>query len=57
MSIVIAFVLLLGIVALVALVRELNHVIRGDGYGHRPAPRSLSEDSESRAVALNRLAR
>ena len=57
MSIIIAFVLLLGIVALAALVRELNHVIRGDGYGHRPAPRSLTDDSENRAVSLTRLAR
>jgi hypothetical protein len=57
MSLTIAFVLLLGLVALAAVVRELNHVIRGDGYGHRPAPRSLSDDSENRAVTLTRLAR
>jgi hypothetical protein len=57
MSIVIAFALLLGLVALTALVLELNHVIRGDGYGHRPAPRSLSDESENRVVSLTRLAR
>jgi hypothetical protein len=57
MSIIIAFVLLLGLVALAVLVLELNHVIRGDGYGHRPAPRSLSDESEKRADTLTRMAR
>ncbi|HYJ67157.1 MAG TPA: hypothetical protein VEX15_05785 [Nocardioidaceae bacterium] len=57
MDIAIAFVLFLALVAVAAVVLELNHVIRGDGYGHRPAPRSLSDDSENRAVTLNRLAR
>jgi hypothetical protein len=57
MSLVIAFILLVGLVALAALVRELNHVIRSDGYGHRPAPRSRSDDREERAVTFTRLAR
>ena len=57
MSLVIAFILLVGLVALAALVRELNHVIRSDGYGHRPTPRSRSDDREERAVTFTRLAR
>jgi hypothetical protein len=56
MTIAIASVLLLGLVALAALVQGLNHVIRSDGYGHRPAPRSLSDDSDERAVTLIRQA-
>jgi hypothetical protein len=57
MSLAIAFALLVGLVAIVAVIIDLKHVIRGDGYGHRPAPRSLADESENRAISLTRLAR
>jgi hypothetical protein len=57
MSIYIAFTLLiLGLAVMVAVVAELNRAIRGDGYGLRPAPRSLADDNESRSQTLRRLA-
>jgi hypothetical protein len=56
MSLILAFILLIGLAALVATVAELRHVIGGDGYGHRPPPRSLADDSESRAQTLARMA-
>jgi hypothetical protein len=57
MNIVIALTVLLGLAAaLVAIVLELRHVIGGDGYGHRPAPRSLADDDEPRPKVLARLA-
>jgi hypothetical protein len=55
MSLTLAFLILVGLAALVAIVAELRHVIRGDGYGHRPAPRSLADDNESRTATLARL--
>jgi hypothetical protein len=57
MSTYIAFTLLiLGLAVMVAVVAELNRAIRGDGYGYRPTPRSLADDSETRSQTLGRLA-
>ena len=57
MSIYIALTLLiLGLAVIVAVVAELKHAISGDGYGHRPAPRSLADNNENRSQTLSRLA-
>jgi hypothetical protein len=57
MSLYVALTLLiLGLAVTVAVVAELNRAIRGDGYGYRPAPRSLADDNETRSQTLGRLA-
>lgn len=56
MSIAIVLALLAGLAALVAIVVELRRAISEDGYGHRPLPRSLADDHESRVRTLSRLA-
>jgi hypothetical protein len=51
----IALALILGLAVLIAVIAELRHAIHGDGYGLRPAPRSLADDSETRSQTLARL--
>ena len=48
--------LLMGFAVIVAVVAELKHAISGDGYGHRPSPRSLADNNETRSQTLSRLA-
>jgi hypothetical protein len=57
MSLFLAFALILTLAVLAAVVADLVRVVRGDGYGHRPTPRSLADDAENRVDALARLAR
>ena len=49
-------VLVLAVMSLFALVAALAHEVGLDGYGHRPAPRSLNDEAEPRWVQLGRLA-
>lgn len=57
MSILLAFALILTVAVLSAVVVDLVRIVRGDGYGHRPTPRSLADDTEARNETLARLAR
>ena len=55
MTVIFALLLTLGLLAVVA--ADLIRVVRGDGYGRRPAPRSRDDDDEPRPATLARLAR
>lgn len=57
MSILVAVTLLLTLIALAAVGLQLVRALRGDGYGHRPGPRSLADETEPRTRTLARLAR
>jgi hypothetical protein len=57
MSLFLAFALILALAALTMVGLELARAIRGDGYGHRPTPRSMADDAEPRVQTLARLAR
>ena len=57
MTVILALALLVTLAVLAAVVVDLARVVRGDGYGHRPVPRSLADDSEPRNETLARLAR
>jgi hypothetical protein len=57
MTLFLAFALILTLAVLAAVVVEVVRVVRGDGYGHRPTPRSLADDTDTRIETLARLAR
>jgi hypothetical protein len=57
MDLFIALTVILTLAVSIAVIAELlNRAIRGDGYGHRPTPRSLADDNETLSQTFGRLA-